>query len=120
MKRAVANALMNIGWSLLGLLCGTALGYYHAYLTVGANPNRGSHDLLEAIAVRPIVGAVLGTTVGAIVAWARSGHYAFLAAKYGSEPWYRKLPAEAIIWLLLILGVVCLFLLSPELQIPAE
>jgi hypothetical protein len=119
-RRWIANTVMNVAWSLIGAICGGSAGYWHAYVTVGSNPGRGRNDLLEAMAVRPIVGAVLGAIAGAVIAYARSGRYAFFAPQHASKPWHEKLPVEAIVWPLLLIAALWLYLSSPGLEAAAE
>ena len=119
MQRSVASLLRTIGWSLVALSCGASLGYFRAYLVVGANPNRGRGDLSEAVTFGSIVGAILGTIIGATVAWGRRRRCDVLAEQLASEPWHRKLPVEAILWPLLLFTAALLYAFAP-LDVPAE
>jgi len=105
------RALVNIGWSVVGLVCGASVGFWHAMRTVGSDPNRLPSALHEAIATRALVAAMVGTLIGWLIGLACERRSPSAETERTRIPWF--------VWMLLLLGALLVLAHAPP-ECPME
>ena len=101
------TALVNIGWSIVGSVCGASVGFWHAMWLVGSDPSRRPTALAEALATEALVAAMVGTLLGWSIGLACEKAWPPAETGRTRIPWFA--------WMLLLLGALLLvFTLAPS------